>query len=109
MRSDTSNEQKIFARERTRSILNFVNIELADREFLLGDRLTVADCYLFWTLTLTPFAGVSLDKYSTLAAFQHRLSKRPIFASIMEAERQDFVMIKSKFPNTEFTTNPALR
>lgn len=42
---------------------------LTDRHVLVGDSLSAADAYLFWFLTLSEKAGVSIDPYPNLSAY----------------------------------------
>jgi glutathione S-transferase len=49
--------------------------QLGDKAFLLGDRMTVADCYLFWTLRAAPISGIELPE--ALQAYHGRLSQMP--------------------------------
>lgn len=60
---------------------------LADgRAFILGDRLSVADAYLFVVLNWTNFIGVSLDRWPEVTRYFARLAARPAFQAAMRAE-----------------------
>jgi glutathione S-transferase len=61
---------------------------LEGREYLLGDRFTVADAYLLWALLVMPQAGVDRAATSMLQAYVDRCQARPGVASAIEAERK---------------------
>ncbi len=74
-----SDEEKRKAKEHIEKRLQF----LADRlsgDFLLGNRFSVADCYLFVMLQWASKFGISIPE--KLSAFHERLLKRP---SVQEA------------------------
>jgi glutathione S-transferase len=50
---------------------------LANREFLVGDRFTVADAHLAWALLLLRPAGVDIAQWPQLAAYLERMQARP--------------------------------
>ena len=66
-------------KERARSALakHFASLadQISDAPFLLGDRMTIADPYLFWCLRSAPVSGVKLAE--RLQAFFNRMSKMP--------------------------------
>ena len=49
--------------------------QLGDQHFLLGERMTIADPYLFWVLRSAPVSGVELPE--RLSAYFARMSARP--------------------------------
>lgn len=73
----TSDEMKAWARESIAVPLGIVERHLEAREFVLGDRFTIADAYLFWNLFVAPHGGVALDRYPALSAFVARIRERP--------------------------------
>lgn len=66
-------------KERARSALvkHFASLadQLGDNPFLLGDRMTIADPYLFWCLRSAPVSGIELPE--RLQAFFVRMSGMP--------------------------------
>jgi len=60
--------------------------KLAGREYLLGDRFTVADAYLFVVTGWAPHVKVDLSEYPNVQAFQKRVAARPAVQAAMKAE-----------------------
>ncbi|MGV7212145.1 glutathione binding-like protein [Bradyrhizobium sp. UFLA05-112] len=50
---------------------------LAEREFLVGDRFTVADAHFTWALLLLRPAGVDIAQWPSLADYLARMQARP--------------------------------
>jgi len=80
------------ARDRARAEaprkLAYVLQAFEGREYLLGDRFTVADAYLLWTLLLMPRAGVDTTATSKLQPYIDRCLARPGTAAAVAAERK---------------------
>ena len=60
--------------------------ELGEREFLLGDRFTVADGYLFTVLGWAGLVGFSLEPWPSLQALRARIGARPKVIEALKAE-----------------------
>jgi glutathione S-transferase len=60
---------------------------LESREFLLGERFTVADAYLFTTLTWSNGRGIELEKFPALKRYSDRIAARPTVREALAAER----------------------
>jgi glutathione S-transferase len=60
--------------------------QLAERNFLLGGRFTVADAYLFTVLNWTNFLKMPLDRWPALAAYLARIAARPAVQRAMDEE-----------------------
>lgn len=63
------------ARAKIDKTLRIPAAHLEGREFLVGERFTVADAYLVWSLALVRALGVELPP--SLAAYAKRLRQRP--------------------------------
>jgi glutathione S-transferase len=59
---------------------------LADREFLVGDRFTVADAHLTWALLLLRPAGVDIAQWPSLARYLARMQVRPAVRDAIATE-----------------------
>jgi glutathione S-transferase len=64
-------------RERIGQTLSVPSAHLADREFLVGRRFTVADAHLTWALLLLRSAGVDVAQWPPLADYLARMQARP--------------------------------
>ena len=58
--------------------------QLGENRFLLGDRMTIADPYLFWSLRSMPMSGVELP--GRLQAYFARMQKMPSVAQALAEE-----------------------
>ncbi len=58
--------------------------QLGDNTFLLGDRMTIADPYLFWALRWAPIHGVELPE--RLQAYFARMKEMPSVAQALREE-----------------------
>jgi len=59
---------------------------LANQPYLCGDRLTVADAYLFVVTTWANFVKLDLSGFPNVLAFQKRVAARPAVKAAMKAE-----------------------
>lgn len=67
--------------------LDHVERLLADgRAYLLGERFSVADAYLFTVASWTGPTGIALDRWPKLASFVARVAARPSVQAAMRAE-----------------------
>lgn len=63
-----------------------VEKQLAGRPFLMGDKFTVADAYLFTVTTWAPKVKFDLSPFPNLRAFQERVAARPAVQAAMKEE-----------------------
>lgn len=75
-------------RARIGQTLSVPSAHLADREFLVGNRFTVADAYLAWALLLLRAAGVDVAEWPPLAAYLGRIQTRPQVKAAIGTEMQ---------------------
>ena len=59
---------------------------LAGRDFLVGDRFTAADAYLFTVTNWAGYLKIDLSEFPNLVAFQKRVAARPAVQAAMKAE-----------------------
>ncbi|AUX23217.1 glutathione S-transferase [Sorangium cellulosum] len=81
-------EQKTAARAYLGRRLAFAAQRLDGAPYLMGDRFTVADGYLFTVLTWTRFARIDLGAFPALVAYAERVGARPAVQAAMKAERE---------------------
>ena len=62
--------------------LGYANDVLQGKDYLMGAQFTVADAYLFNTLSWAKFIKLNLDQWPNLAAYQKRIAER---ASVVAA------------------------
>jgi len=72
--------------DRLRSRLQWVDGELAGKPYLMGERFSVADPYLFTMLTWAPHVGLDISGLANLAAFRARMAARPAVQAAMKEE-----------------------
>jgi glutathione S-transferase len=77
-----SEELKTAAKNRITARFAYVAQHLEGRTFLVGERFTVADGYLYTVLSWTAFVGVDLAPWPALEAYRARIHDRP---SVQEA------------------------
>lgn len=73
-------------RARIAQTLSVPSAHLADREFLVGDRFTVADAHLTWALLLLRPAGIDIAQWPSLAAYLDRMQARPVVRDAIATE-----------------------
>jgi glutathione S-transferase len=79
------------AREKIAQRLSLVEAELsAQGPFLMGDRFTVADAYLFVIVGWSSFAKIALTPFPALRAFMQRVGSRP---KVLEAKAAEQVKV----------------
>lgn len=64
----------------------FIEGVLAKQPYLLGDRFTAADAYLFTVTNWAKYVELDLSGFPALLAFQLRVAERPAVRAAMEAE-----------------------
>jgi glutathione S-transferase len=73
-------------RARIAQTLSVPSAHLADREFLVGQRFTVADAHLTWALLLLRAAGVDIAQWPSLSAYLARMQARPTVREAIATE-----------------------
>jgi glutathione S-transferase len=66
--------------------LQWVDSQLAGKQYLMGDQFSVADGYLFTTLSWMKYIGIDLATLPNLAAFQARVAARPAVQKVLKDE-----------------------
>jgi len=77
--------KKIF-RERLAKRLNFVNGELAGKQFVMGDHFTVADAYLYTVTRWTKPMAIDISGCPNLMAHHARVDARPAVQEALKFE-----------------------
>jgi glutathione S-transferase len=79
-------EARQIAIDRLTQRLDWLSGELGQKAYLVGDKFTVADGYLFTVLTWTKHVGIDLAKWPNLAGYVARVAARPKVQEAMRAE-----------------------
>ncbi len=66
--------------------LAYLNDQLANKQYLMGDKFTVADAYAFTIVNWTNFIKMDLKPYPNVAAFMGRVGARPKVQETLKAE-----------------------
>jgi glutathione S-transferase len=77
---------KAAARALMEPTLDYLAKKLGDRDYLVGNRFTVADAYLVTLLNWFAFVGCDLKKWPTLQAYHQKHLQRPSVAKAMGVE-----------------------
>jgi glutathione S-transferase len=85
---------KASARERIGGTIAIAAEHLAGREFLVGNRFTVADAHLTWALLLLGRSGVDLAQWPSLVDYLARMQARPQVKAAIETEMQLWKSLK---------------
>ena len=81
----TPEDYKPVLRQRLLSRFEWVNAQLADKDYLLGD-FSVADAYLYTVSRWGQFVGVDTSGLPHLMAFKQRMEARPGVQAALRAE-----------------------
>ena len=65
---------------------DYVSERLEGKAYLMDDGFSVADAYLFTTLSWTRYVNMDLGKWPVLIGFRDRVTKRPAIRDAMSAE-----------------------
>lgn len=84
--ANTPTEYKEIVKEKIGKRFDWVSAQLADKDYLLGKRFSVADAYLFVMLLWTKFVAIDLAKWPVLVAYQARIAARPKAHEALVAE-----------------------
>jgi glutathione S-transferase len=85
-RPTTPEEFKKLSKENLGKRFDWLNGQLAGRQYLMGDRFTVADAYLFTVLRWSARIEIDLARWPNLKAYVDRVASRPKVREALEAE-----------------------
>ena len=84
--AETPAEFKEIAKKKLTARFDWLAAQLKGRPYLMGERFTVADGYLFVILNWTGYVGIDLALWPVLQEFQARVAARPKVQDAMRAE-----------------------
>jgi glutathione S-transferase len=85
-RPTTPDAFKTISKENLGKRFDWIDKQLAGRQYLMGDKFTVADAYLFTVLRWTARIEIDLGKWPNLKAYVDRVAARPKVQAAMKAE-----------------------
>ena len=79
-------EAKKISREKLASRFKWLDGELKDKQYLMGESFSVADGYLFTVTNWAKAMNIDLAGYPNLVAYRERVAARPAVQEAMKAE-----------------------
>ena len=83
---NTPEEYKKISKDNLANRFDWLDKQLAGKDFLMGTAFSVADAYLFVLLNWTKFQSIDLARWPNLSAFQARVGARPKVQEALKAE-----------------------
>ena len=83
---NTPEDYKPVAKQNLATRFDWLDQQLAGKDYLMGSQFTVADAYLFVLLGWTRPTQIDLAKWPNLAAFHKRVGARPKVKEALQAE-----------------------
>ena len=83
---NTPEDYKKIAKENLAARFDWLDKQLAGKDYLMGKQFTVADAYAFVLLNWTKFQSIDLAKWPNLQAFHARVGARPKVQEALQAE-----------------------
>jgi glutathione S-transferase len=83
---NTPEEYKKIAKENIATRFDWLDKQLADRDYLMGKTFTVADAYAFVLIGWSKFQGIDLARWPSIAAYHTRVGARAKVQEAMQAE-----------------------
>lgn len=80
-------ESKKIYRDRLANRYQFVDKELAGKDYLMGDSFSVADAYLYTVTRWAKPMAIDLTPYANLQAFYNRVDARPAVQEAVQFEK----------------------
>jgi len=65
---------------------DWIDKQLASKQYLMGEKFTVPDAYLFTVLRWSPRVGIDLSRWKNITAYIDRVAARPKVQEAMKAE-----------------------
>ena len=87
-RPTTPAEYRTIARQNLQMRLQWLNDQLADREFLTGPTFTVADAYCYTIVMWTKLHDIDMAPWPHLRAYVARVASRPSVKAAEQAEQE---------------------
>jgi glutathione S-transferase len=82
-------EIKAIFKEKLYRRFDFVAATLESRDYLMGERYSVADAYLFTVMRWSKRFDIDLSRWPSIARFMERIGSRPAVVAALEAEARN--------------------
>ena len=82
----TPADYKLIAKKNLMTAFGHVDKHLTGKQFMVGEKLTVADIYLFVVTNWSRFQDIDVAQWPNLKVFQDRMRARPQVQEAMKAE-----------------------
>ena len=79
-------EWKAAVTERLGLRLDYLAKELAGKQYLMGDKFSVADAYLFTVMNWAPMVKFDMSRWPAITEYQKRVGQRPKVQEALKAE-----------------------
>jgi len=86
-RKDCPAEWQAVVRDTLKTRFQVVDGHLADKAYLMGERFTVVDAYLFTVLGWARYTHLDLSAYPNVTAYQARIGERPAVRAALAVEK----------------------
>lgn len=90
-------ESKRYFRERLFRRFDYLQCELAQQPYLLGEHFSVVDAYLFTVLGWCKFFSIDLSRWPALLAYMANIGKRPAVQAALRAETVSVLRVLKSF------------
>jgi len=85
-RPTTPDAYKVISKENIGKRFDWLDKQLKGRSYLMGDKFTVADAYLFTVLRWSSRIDIDVGKWPNLKAYMDRVAARPKVQEALKAE-----------------------
>jgi glutathione S-transferase len=85
-RPTTPDAYKDLSRENLGKRFDWVDKQLAGKQYLMGDKFSIADAYMFTVLRWSPRVNIDTSKWPNIKAYMDRVAARPKVQEALKAE-----------------------
>jgi glutathione S-transferase len=84
---DLSDDAKAVLRAKLEKRFDTLETHFAKNKYLMGDKFTVADAYLYTVISWSPHTGIDLGKWKNLSDYRQRVADRPSVREALQNEK----------------------
>jgi glutathione S-transferase len=86
LRPSTPDAYKDISRQNLGKRFDWIDNQLAGKQYLMGDKFSVADAYMFTVLRWSPRVNIDTSKWPNIKAYIDRVAARPKVQEALKAE-----------------------